>query len=140
MLHARVLCVTYCRSTVNIATVSYQYCSYLYYCEIHLCIYILWYCPLTYDNSVIFMMLHFKLLRNFSFLENIESIHLWYFQNTTILQQTNKSITLDIWLSTKIVETKFLLPKTINHLKTEHYQGLADCGEGDIDSDINILA
>ena len=34
-------------------------------------------------------------------------------------------------------DTKFLLPKQINHLKTEHYRGSDDCGEVDLDSDVN---
>ena len=65
--------VTHCRSTVNTVTVSYQNCFYSYYCEIHLRRYIIWYCPLTYDNSLIFIMFYIKLSRNFAFLTNIGS-------------------------------------------------------------------
>ena len=136
----RGLFVTYCRSTVNIDTVSYQHCSYLYYREIHLCRYIRWYCPLTYDDSVIFMMLYFKLSRNFSFLANIESVHFVVFSKTTFLYQTNKSITFYFWLSTKSVETKFLLPKTNCRWKTDHFWGLAGRVKGYLDSYINRLA
>ena len=40
--------------------------------------YIFWYCLLTYDKYVIFIILYFKLPRNFAFITNIESTHLWY--------------------------------------------------------------
>ena len=76
----RGLYVMYFFSTVNIATVSYQYCSYLYYHNIHLCRYICCYCPLTYNDYVILNMLYFKLSLNFHFLTCIESVTLWYFQ------------------------------------------------------------
>ena len=46
----------YCRYTVIIATVSYQYCYYLYYREIYLRRYIFCYFSLTQYDSVIFIM------------------------------------------------------------------------------------
>ena len=39
----------------------------------------------------------------------IESIHLWYFRNTSILQQAEKSITFNFWSSATSAETNFLL-------------------------------
>ena len=71
----------YFRSTVNTATVSYQYCSYLYYCKIHLHIYIRCYFPLNYDDPLILMIHYLKLSWDFDFLTSIESVLLWYFQN-----------------------------------------------------------
>ena len=81
--------VTYFRSIVNIDMVSYQNCYYLYYHEIHLRRYIFWYCPLTYDHYNIFIVFYIKLSRNFSFLTNIESVLLWYFQTQLLCGKNN---------------------------------------------------
>ena len=46
-----------------------------------------------------------------------------------------------LWfLSTTSVETKFLLPKPSDHWNTEHFGGSVNCGEVDLDSEINFLA
>ena len=58
--------------------VSYQYCYYLYYREIHLRRFICYYCTLIYDNYIIFIMFYFKSLRSFAFLATFESVRLWY--------------------------------------------------------------
>ena len=76
----RGLFVTYFLYTFIITMVSYQYFSYLYYLEIHLLRYICCYCPLTYGNSVIFIMFNFTLSHNFSFFTNILFVHFWYFR------------------------------------------------------------
>ena len=47
----RGLFVTYYPTTVIIATVSYKYCYYLYYINIHLCRFIFWYCTVIYENN-----------------------------------------------------------------------------------------
>ena len=62
----------YFRSTVNIATVSYQYCACLYYCETHLLRYIQYCCPFIYCVSVVFNMCYFTLPRIFAFLLNVD--------------------------------------------------------------------
>ena len=77
------------------STVSYQYCSYLYHREIHLCRYIHWYCPLTYKVYIIPIMFYLKMSQIFAFLTNIKSVHLQYFRNTTFFWQTKKSINFD---------------------------------------------
>ena len=51
----------YCHYTFIITMVSYQYFSYLYYHNIQQRRYICCYCPLTYNDSVIFIMFYFKL-------------------------------------------------------------------------------
>ena len=57
----RGLFVTYFHYTVIIATVSYQYCSYLWYRDIHMRTYTHFYFPLNYYNRVILDIFHFKL-------------------------------------------------------------------------------
>ena len=47
--------VTYCFYTFIIDTVSYHYCYYLYYHSIHLRRYIFFWCPVTYNKYVIFI-------------------------------------------------------------------------------------
>ena len=69
----------YFHYTVIIATLTYQYCSYLYYIKIHLRTYIWWYFQLTYDDFVTFIRFYCKLSQNFADITNIESVHLWYF-------------------------------------------------------------
>ena len=107
----RGLFCTYCRYTVNIFTVRYQYCSYFYYGKICLRRYISWYFQLTYNDFVIFIMYYFKLSRNYAFITNIVSVHMWYLREQIFLQQTKKPITFNFWSSTKIAETNFLLSK-----------------------------
>ena len=118
--------------------VSYQYCPYLYYHDIHLHRYICCYCPLTYDNYVIFIIFSFSLSRNFAFITNFEYVHLWYF-NKYFSQQRKKSITFDFQSSPTSEETKFLLPKLSNNWNTDHYRGLDDRDEGYLESDLNCL-
>ena len=93
----KVLFGIYFHYTVIFATVSYQYCSYLNYLKIHLRTYIRCYCQLTYDYSVIFNMFYFKLSPNFTFLTNIESVHLWYFwaQQSSSIQRNPLSSIFD---------------------------------------------
>ena len=86
----RDLFVTYCCPIVNIKKVSYRYCSYLCYCQIHLSRYICCYSPLFYDEPLIVIMFYFKLSRNFAFLNNIKSIHLWYFQTQRFCNRQGK--------------------------------------------------
>ena len=61
------------------------------------------------------------------------------FSNTNVLQQSKKSIYFNILSTRTSAETKFLFPKPSNHWNMEHHRGSADCGEVDIDSDINHL-
>ena len=134
----RGLCVTYFLYTVIIATVSYQHCSHLYYLDIHLHRYIFWYCILTYDDSVIFIMLYFKLSRNFSFLTNIESVHLWYFQ--TQLFAADKVIHhLRFLIINNKCRNQVPVIKVSQHWNKKYYRRSADCFEGDLDLDINCL-
>ena len=78
--------------TVNITTINYWYCYYLYYREIHQCRYIHWYFALTYKYFVIFIMLYFKLSPNFAFLTQIESVHLCYFQTQRFCSRQRNSL------------------------------------------------
>ena len=104
---------------------SYQYRSYLYYWEIHLCMYICYFCPLIYDYSVIFIMFDIKLPQNL-FLTNIESISLWYFWTQLFCSRQNNPQTIIFdhtyhW---------FLLCKLSDPWNTEHYRGsLYHCEE-----------
>ena len=99
----RALFATCCRSTVIIATVSYHYCSYLYYCGIHLRRYIFWYFPLIYNYSGIFIICYLKLQQNITFLKNINSVSFVVFLNTTMYQHTKKSTSFDSWSSMTLV-------------------------------------
>ena len=52
------------------------------------------------------------------------------------------SINLDcrFWSTATFKDNKFLLPKRSEQQKTEKYQGSADRGELDLNSDVNLLA
>ena len=116
---------------------SYQYCSYLYDHKILLRSYICFYCPFTYENSVIFIIIYFKLSQNFDFITNICSVVV--FLDTSFTKNKIKFTTFNFRSSTTSAETKLLLPKPSYHSNTENYQGSAGHGEVDIDSDINCL-
>ena len=117
---------------------SYQYCSYLYYCDIHLHRYIRCYCQFTYNDSVILIMFYFKLSRKFSFLTNIKSSHLWYFW--TQLFAADKEIHNFLFL---VINNNFRnqvpVIKPSNRLKREYYWGLAGCCERYLHLDLNCL-
>ena len=91
---SRGLFVTHCRYTVNIATVSDQYCPYLYYHKIHLCRYICCYYQPMYNNSVIFIIFYFKLSRNFYFIKNIKSIICGILETQLIFSRQINPLTL----------------------------------------------
>ena len=129
----------YCSYAVNIVTVSYQYCYYSYCNEIHLHSYIHLNCPLTYYDSIIFIMLNFKLSWKFDFIKNIESVHLWYFEHNFFA--ADKSIHC-LWFSIINNKCRNQVPviKPRYHWKTDHYQGSADHCEGGLDFYLNCLA
>ena len=127
---------TYCRSTVNIATVSYQNCYYFYYRKIHLKRCLCCCCP----NSLIFMSCFIFNCHVSLFFSQISNLFL-----CGIFEQIFSASVKEIhrlWLqsTTKSADTKFLSPQHSNHWNIEHYWGSANCGEVDLDSDINSLA
>ena len=117
---------SYC-STINRATVSYQYWRYLFYRKIHLLRFIYCYCTLIYVINSISLCFVCNHHRTFIFLQNLNQFLLWYLQTQFVLQ-INKSTTY-----------QFLSTQHRKHWKTEPYWGSADCGEGDHNSDINHL-
>ena len=130
--------VTYFSYTVNIATVSYQYCSYLYYCKIHQCRYIHWYCALNYNDFVIFIMFYFKMSQNFAFLTQIESVHLCYFWTQQFCSRQRNSL-FSIFDPQQQVQRSSSWYHTKQPLKDGALSGLDDSCEKDLDSDLNIL-
>ena len=46
---------------------------------------------------------------------------------------------LQFWSSSTSADTKLLLPKPSNHWNMEHYQGSVNCGELDLELDVNSL-
>ena len=124
--------------TFIITTVSYQYCSYLYYCEIHLRIYIYCYCLFTYVNSILFIMfiLNCCVTLLFSKILNMFICGIFDYKVFALDKEIHN---LRFLLSTTTAKTKFMLPGPSDHWKMELYHGLADSGKGDLDSDINCL-
>ena len=113
---------------IHIATVSYQYMSSLFYRETHLLRFICCYCTSVYKKCIILLCFIFNYHRNLLishfFNQFICNIFRGYF-----LMQTSKSTT----------SQKLRIPTCSKHLKKELYQGLADSGEGDHNSDLNHL-
>ena len=56
--------IAYYRSTVNITRVSDRNCFYFYSHEIELKMFMIYYCPLTYDDYLILDMFYIKLSRD----------------------------------------------------------------------------
>ena len=107
---------------------SYQYCFYLYYCKIHLCMFICCYYTLIYDKLVIFIMFNFKPSMNcFPHKFRICSFVI-FFKHSSLLQ-TNKSTTFPF----------SNIHNVLKPLKNGALWGLDDCCEGYRDSDINRL-
>ena len=88
----RGLFLIYYHYSVIISMVRYQYCSCLYYHEIHHRRYFFWYCTLTYDDYVIFIVFYLKLSRIFDFITNIESIHWCYFWTQQFCNRQRNSL------------------------------------------------
>ena len=88
--------VTYCCSTVNISTVSSKDCSHLYYREIYLRRYIFCHFPLTYYDSIIFILFYIKLSWNIDFFHKYQICSFVVFLNTTSPQQSKDSINFDL--------------------------------------------
>ena len=131
--------VTYCHSTVNIATVSYQTSYYFYYPEIHIKRYIIYYCTLIHIDYLILIIfiLHYHGTL-FSHKYRICGIFNSLCYNIfASVKEINK-----IWLrlTKNLQNTKFLLPQISNHWKIENYRGSNDCDKVDIDPDIKSLA
>ena len=124
----RCLFVTFERFTLIIAIASYQYCSYLYYREIHLRRFIFWYCTFIYNNAVIFISKN--KITEFCLYHKFWNFSFVIFLNTIFCcRQRNKQ------------PSNFRLSTTqCNQWKTEHYRGLDYQGEVDLDSDINCLS
>ena len=117
---------------------SYQYCSYLYYREIHLRRYICWYCTLIYKKFVILSCFILNCHRTFLFtqISNLLICGIFKHKNFTSDKAIHNLLCL-------IINNKFRHQVTVikprYHWKTENYQGLDDHGEGDLDSDLNHL-
>ena len=90
--------------------------------------YILWWCPFTYDNTLIFIMFYIKMSRIFSSLKNIKSVNLWKFWTHLFRSSQGNPQPLILNQQGQV------------HSKTEHYQGSDDRSEVNIDSYINCLA
>ena len=73
---------------------SYQYCSYLCYCDIHQRRYICCNFTFTYNDSFILIMFYYKLSQNFAFLTNIEYVHLCYFWTQQFWSRQRNSLLL----------------------------------------------
>ena len=119
--------------------VRYWNCYYFYYRKIHLKRYILCYCPLNYNNSLISDMFYIKLSCIFVFITNIEYVLLWYFEHN-LFAAVKEIHKLRFWSTTTSADTKLLLPRPSKQWNTEHGWGSDDCGEVDIDSDVNLPA
>ena len=130
----RGLFVTHFRYTVIIATVSYQYFSYLYYRDIHLHRYILCYFLLTYDDYVILIMFYFKPW--FSYKCQIWSFVV--FLRTTFCSRQSDPLPSIMIISNKC-RNQVPVIKVSQHWNKEYYRRSADCCEGDLDLDINCL-
>ena len=135
----RGLFVTYFRSAVIISTVSYQYCSYLYYHEIHLRRYIILYCPLTYDNFVIWLCFILSCHGNLLFSQRMNLCICGIFERN--LFAANKEIhNLRFLIINNKCRNQVPVIKNCDHWYTEHYQVLDDHCEGDLDLVVNNLA
>ena len=120
-------CVTYYRFTINIATVSYQYLSFLFLsqdtpAEVHLLILYLY---LSYKQY--FFIFICNLCRTLIYSQISNQFLCDIFKQKFSLK-TNKSTTYQ----------KLWLPLHSKHLKMERYQGWEDCCGGDRNSDINF--
>ena len=135
----RHLSVAHFHYTVIIATVSYQYCSYLYYCDIHQRRYICFYCPLAYNGSVILIIFYYKLSQNFAFLTNIEYVHLCYFWTQQFRSRQRNSLLLILILNNKCRDRVPVITQS-NHWKKKYYRGSDDFCEGYLDLYLNCLA
>ena len=106
-------------------TVCYVLPPYSQYCYVKLPMlfifisllhmYIFFYCPLIYDGFDIFIIIYFKLSRNFDFLTNIESIHLYYFWTQQFWSRQRNPLPLifnhqqEVQISSYFSHTKTLL-------------------------------
>ena len=121
-------CFASYRSTINIATVGYQYFSYLFNREIHLLRFICCYFTLIYKKYVI--LLCFICNHHITFLISQISNHFLcdIFRHNCFLQISKSTTFQNLWL-----------PRHSKHWKTYPYQGSDDHGEGDRNSDISHL-
>ena len=99
----------------------------------------MYYCSITYDDSLVFIMFHIKLSQNLVFLTYIESMLSWYFI-TQFLEVVKEFHKFQFRSTTKFADTKLQLPQHSKHWKTEQYWGSDNCGKVDLDSDVNFLA
>ena len=107
---------------------SYQYCYYLYYHKIHLCIFIYWYCTLIHYNYVILSFLYSSISRNFAFLKFLNLFLCDIFEPYILQQKINPQC------------SNFLSSITLCYnWKMEHYWGSADHCEEDSESGIYYL-
>ena len=126
----RGLFVTYFRSTLIIAMLSIQYWFYLYYCEIHLCRYIIWYCPYAHDYFVICLCFILNYHRNLLFSQRINMCICGIFEHN--LFAADKEIYY-LWFLIINNQCRNQVPviRTSYHWNTEQYEGFVDHCEGD---------
>ena len=103
--------------------------SYLFNLEIHLLRLILCYCSSIYKKYIIVSCFICNHHRTLIISKNLNQV-LHDIFNQTVLLQTSKSTT-----SQNLGYTTHR-----KHWNTDLYCGLVDCGEGDLDSDLNRLA
>ena len=105
---------------------SYQYCSYLLYCEIHLMRFIYLYCTSIFFKYVI-SLCFFNHHRILLFSQILIQFLCDIFKHKIPCTQINPQ------------PTNFQSPPYRKHWNSEPYRGLDGCGEGYCDSDINCL-
>ena len=112
--------------------------SYLYFLKKHLKRYCCFYCPLTHNYSLIFSryLLNCHGTNFFSQIPNLLFCNIFKHKFFAAVQEIHK---LQFWSTITNADTKFLSTKTIDHWKMEHYRGSANCGEVDLDSEVNFL-
>ena len=72
--------------------------------------YIICYCPLTYDDSVIFTIFYFNLWSDFDFITYIKYIHLCYFRTQPIhCRQSNTFTDIFYWPTMTLLFVSFFI-------------------------------
>ena len=115
-------------STINIATMSYQYCSRIFHCNIHLRRFMFSYFTFIYGIYAISLYFIFNHHRTFIFLQISNYLLCDIFKHNLCYRQINQQ------------PTHFRSPPHSRHWNTEPYQVSADRCEGSCNLDINSLA
>ena len=100
--------------------------------------YVMFYCPLTYDDHLILAIFYIKMSCIILFPQLSNQWFLGIFCHI-FSKRSKNCINFDFRFRSTATfkDTKFLLPKRSKHQKTEQYQGSADRGELDLNSEVN---